>query len=256
MLKLCDDIDTMAMTLLDGELAQQEVHDMDLHLLGCPPCKAHVERERAAHLLRRQRLAAPPAPALLRARLNRALDEVDRARRPSRRAYVLPGGAALAAVAALVLFVAMSRPQSAPVQRDPTIAAPAQTAPRRTMPVLSGGMASSNPAWSMSDVKIRLHGTEVLGADVARLTYAILTPDGGQLDIAAIVVGANRIALDPASAMTVAGYEVWATPHDGTFVRDGGHTMILTSSTLSQREILSLVGETLLVPRIGDDAPR
>ena len=255
MLKLCDDIDTMAMTLLDGELADQELRDMELHLLGCAACKSLVERERAAHQLRRQRLAAPPAPALLRARVGRALDEIDRARRPSARSYILPGGAALAAVAALVVFLASTRGPAHPAGgRHILVDEAGARLDDQKFNVHNGRMKPNG--WTISDVQLRRSGTELLGADVARLHYAVLTPDGDQLDVEAIVVDAKRIELDPAQGRLVGGYDVWVDPRSGVFVREGDRTIILGSTTLTQDELQLLISGTPLIARISTDDPR
>ena len=104
MLKLCDDIDTLSMMLCDGELADQELRDVELHLIDCDACRAHVEKDRGFLGELRQRMAPPRAPELVRQRLGRALDEVDRKARPTWRALALPGVATLAAAAALVVF--------------------------------------------------------------------------------------------------------------------------------------------------------
>lgn len=260
MLKLCDDIDTMAMTLLDGELAEQELRDMDLHLLSCGSCKAHVERERAAHQLRRQRLAAPPAPALVRARLHRALDEVDRAQRPSRRGYLLPVGAALAAVAALVVFVTAAGPTA---QRPAGLREASTTGDRVTgrpplSPVVEGGRLTDPRGWSVGDVKFQRSGHQFLDRrkETAMLYYAVLTPDGDRLSLQAAVGDADALGLDPGQASMVGGFPVWLDDSGLVAVRDGKRGIILSSSTLNQRDLVALVAQSLIVMRIGADDPR
>ena len=258
MLKLCDDIDTMAMVLLDGELADQELRDMELHLLGCAACKDHVAREEAAHQRRRQRLAAPPAPDVLRMRIGRALDEVDRARRPAVRAYVLPVGAALAAVAALVVFVASSRPPSA--ARDTSIAATSGSAldiapakggarlPQLGQPPL--GQPIPKGEW-----RFQFSGYELLSKDVARLHYAVLTPETERVSLVAIVA-TNQNQYDPQMARLLGGYQVWVEPQGGIAVRDGDRVILVGSNTIAQDDLWRLIRDSLLILRIGNDDPR
>src|SRR6187401_1034467 len=108
-MSLCQSIDTLAMAFLDDELVSEERRELELHLLSCATCKAHVESERAEIALVRKALAPPPAPALLKVSIQRLLDAEDRAaardvrRRWTR--FLLPGSASLAAAAALAVFV-------------------------------------------------------------------------------------------------------------------------------------------------------
>jgi anti-sigma factor RsiW len=108
-MSLCQSIDTLAMAFLDDELAAEERRELELHLLDCASCRHHVDGERGDIELVRKALAPPPAPALLKARIARALDAEDAAaaRRERRRwsQWVLPGSAMLAAAAAIVMFV-------------------------------------------------------------------------------------------------------------------------------------------------------
>ena len=107
---LCQSIETLSMAYLDDELVAEERRELELHLLDCATCRQRVDAERAELELVRKALVAPPAPALLKARIARALDAEDAAavrserRRWSR--WLLPGSAMAAAAAALlVVFV-------------------------------------------------------------------------------------------------------------------------------------------------------
>ncbi|KAB2892513.1 MAG: zf-HC2 domain-containing protein, partial [Kofleriaceae bacterium] len=62
MKQLCDSIETLAMALHDGELAGDELRDVELHLTECAPCREHCEREGAAISGLRRKLAPPPTP--------------------------------------------------------------------------------------------------------------------------------------------------------------------------------------------------
>src|SRR5262249_30866135 len=108
-MSLCQSIDTLSMAFLDDELAPEERRELELHLLDCASCREHVDLERADIQLIRAKLAAPPAPDLMKMRIAQALDAEDRAtvtterRKLSR--FVLPGASVLAAAAALFVFV-------------------------------------------------------------------------------------------------------------------------------------------------------
>jgi anti-sigma factor RsiW len=108
-MSLCNSIDTLSMAFLDDELAGEERRELELHLLDCASCRQQVDGERADLALVRKALVAPPAPALLKARIARALDAEDVAVARSKRrrwsAWVLPGSAIAAAAAAILMFV-------------------------------------------------------------------------------------------------------------------------------------------------------
>src|SRR5689334_13108202 len=76
---LCQSIETLSMALLDDELVAEERRELELHVLDCASCRQRVEAERADLELIRKALVAPPAPALLKARIGRALDAEDAA---------------------------------------------------------------------------------------------------------------------------------------------------------------------------------
>ena len=114
-MSLCNSIDTLAMAFLDDELAAEERRELELHLLDCASCRQHVDGERADISLVRKALVAPPASALLKARIARALDgeDAEAARRERRRwsQWLLPGTAMAAAAAAILLFVGVGAPR-------------------------------------------------------------------------------------------------------------------------------------------------
>src|SRR5215831_10694331 len=107
---LCHNIETLAMAFLDDELVAEERRELELHLLDCASCRQRVDGERTEIEMIRKALVAPPASALLKARIGRALDVEDAAaiRRERGRwsRWLLPGSAIAAAAAALlVVFV-------------------------------------------------------------------------------------------------------------------------------------------------------
>src|SRR4030095_15282191 len=113
-MSLCNSIDTLSMAFLDDELAAEERRELELHLLDCASCRHHVEGERADLELVRKALVAPPAPALLKARIARALGAEGAAavHRERRRwsQWLLPGSAMLAAATAILVFVGVGVP--------------------------------------------------------------------------------------------------------------------------------------------------
>lgn len=127
----CKDIETLLPTYLDGELDPHDRLSFEHHTADCAECRERVRAE-ASYLQGVRSLLVPPAApaelARLAERVRAGLDAEDRrAMQVSRRvgvAWVLPGGASLAAAAALVLFVvselrpAPSAPAEAPTVRQ------------------------------------------------------------------------------------------------------------------------------------------
>jgi hypothetical protein len=126
------------MAFLDDELAAEERRELELHLLDCASCRQQVDGERADLALVRKALVTPPASALLKARIARALDAEDIAlARSSRRrwsAWVLPGSAIAAAAAAILVFVGVGI-GSSPRSDDSAIARDVAKQQTRTLPL-------------------------------------------------------------------------------------------------------------------------
>ena len=108
----CKDIEALLPTYLDGELDPHDRLSFDHHTADCAECRERV-REEASYLQQVRSLLVPPAApaelARLTSRVHAGLDEEDRRAMQVRRrtgwAWVLPGGASIAAAAALVMFV-------------------------------------------------------------------------------------------------------------------------------------------------------
>jgi anti-sigma factor RsiW len=115
-MSLCHSIDTLSMAYLDDELASEERRELELHLIDCGNCRHQVDSERADLDLVRKALVAPPAPALLKARIARALDAEDAAAKRNQRRrwsqWVLPGSAMFAAAAAILVFLGGGGPSA------------------------------------------------------------------------------------------------------------------------------------------------
>ena len=104
----CNDIETLLPAYLDGELAPLDRLSFEHHLADCSECHQQARAE-AGYLERvRALMAPPPAPTGLETRVRQALDHQEHswlaARRRQGWAWALPGGAGLAAAAALVVF--------------------------------------------------------------------------------------------------------------------------------------------------------
>jgi anti-sigma factor RsiW len=115
---VCEDIDTLAMLYLDGELAGAEVRELEAHLVVCEACRQRVDAARAG--LAGVRALALRAPDAVAGRVRAALDGEDRRRRRHWLAWLVPGAAAL-----LVLIVALdSRAPSRPPHPQPPLQPP------------------------------------------------------------------------------------------------------------------------------------
>lgn len=106
----CTDIHNALSTYLDAELQGSELQEFERHLTLCEPCGDMLAAAEREHLSLRRHLATPPqAPDLLRQRIMNALEEEDETQRNQQRrhwlAWTLPNGAAVAAAAALMLFL-------------------------------------------------------------------------------------------------------------------------------------------------------
>jgi len=205
-MSLCQSIDTLAMAFLDDELVAEERRELELHLLSCAACKAHVEGERADLALVRKALAPPPAPPKLKVSIQRLLDAEDRAAvravRQRWTRFVLPGSAALAAAAALAVFLTQ------PVQNAPRasggVAREAVRVQSRKMPLevqgpttgqwLRQNFAADVAPPQFTEPGIELYGarlTAVAGHDAALLKY-LVTMGTRQFTLTAVVMDDMR----------------------------------------------------------------
>jgi len=205
-MSLCESIDTLAMAYLDDELVSEERRELELHLLSCAACKAHVESERAEIALVRRALAPPPAPPLLKVSIQRLLDDEDRAlARAHRRrwtSYLLPGSAALAAAAALLFVFAM--PSADAPRASGGVAREAVRVQSRKMPLevqgpSTGQWLRQNFVASLEPPQFTESGIELLGArltavaghDAALLKY-LVTMGARQFTLTAVVIDDMR----------------------------------------------------------------
>jgi len=196
-MSLCQSIDTLSMAFLDDELAAEERRELELHLLDCTSCRHHVDGERADLELVRKALVAPPAPALLKARIARALDAEDAASaRIERRRWsqwLLPGSAMLAAAAAILVFVGVGTPSSGErsavamdVAKQQTHALPLEVQGASTGPWLRDHFAPVEPP-RFTEPGIALLGARLLPNGVANHDAALLSY--------LVAIGVNRVTL-------------------------------------------------------------
>jgi anti-sigma factor RsiW len=268
-MSLCDSIDTLSMTFLDDELASEERREVELHLLDCARCRQHVDGERADIELMRKALVAPPASAMLKARIARALDaeDAEAARRERRRwsQWVLPGSAMAAAAASILLFVGLGAPRSGDgsavtiaVAKQRASSAPLEVTGAGTGPWLRSNFAPVEPP-RFTQPGIALIGARLLPNGIANHDAALLSYQ--------VVIGDERVKLTAIVLKDLRGDEL----ADGqgyrvgdlilrlhnargmpavTYVDPDEHVgYVFSSERLTADELLQLVGSTDLIAR-------
>ena len=267
MTKHCDSIDSLAMTYLDGELADEELRDFELHMLGCAGCRGKVDGEAETLADLRRKLAPPPAPELLRARIARALDAEDRkAARADLRSrvgsWLLPGAATVAAAAALLVFVAMRTPDSAgePVTRiavrQHMRGAPLEVTGAATTPWIQRHYSPEVEPPRFADSAARVAGarlTDVMGRQALQIFYDVTSRQGGHYGMQTFIFDGRGVQLE-GQPLTVGGRDLRIDEYDGYRVvlfRDvDGLAYVFTSDDLSRDQLVDLVGNSNLVMRV------
>lgn len=269
-MSLCQSIDTLAMAFLDDELAAQERRELELHLLDCATCRHHVDGERGDIELVRKALAPPPAPALLKARIARALDAEDAAaaRRERRRwsQWILPGSAMLAAAAAILVFVGVGASSAregstvalGDVAKQQTHALPLEVQGASTGPWLRDHFAPVEPP-QFTEPGIALLGARLLPNGIANHDAALLQY--------LVSVGVNRLTLTAVVLKDLRGDELSGGQgyqvgelvlrvHDAngmpavTYVDPRDHVgYVFASERLTADELIRLVVSTDLITR-------
>ena len=243
---LCETMDTLAMVYVDEELDAAERRELELHLHDCPSCRDHVTAERQSRVALRAMLAPPPAPTLLRARIDRGLADEDReVTRASRRGtlgrWALPGVASLAAAAALVFFViAPAEPAERTGGEVARAAVKAQANPRlsqvkgpSTGPWLQENFQPGVPMPAFDDSSVRVVGArlvKVKGYDAAQIFYEVVAGPA-RLELSAFVLKNVRPGeLRGASKVVVDGNALYVSEMDG----DTGRTSIVSFEDADQ----------------------
>lgn len=269
-MSLCESIDTLAMAYLDDELVGEERRELETHLVACPACRDHVDRERSDISLVRAALVAPPAPDLFKARLAKALDEAQavevRAERMRPWAfagkYLLPGAASIAAVAAILVFVFVPPAGPPPsgavateVVRQQKRSLPLEVQGASTGPWLRQHFAPVEPP-QFSEPGIRLQGarlTAVAGHEAAQLKYIVSTGREEFGLTAMVIEGLRGTELTGGQAIKVGERTLYVHDADGrpavTYVDEFGMTYVFASDRLPPQQLLELVVSSDLIGR-------
>jgi anti-sigma factor RsiW len=266
-MRLCESIDFLAMALLDGELAPEEVREFESHLAECAACRTQLEAARAeAHLIRAA-LAAPPTPEVVRTRLARSLDAEDRATSHDRRKWwsvsLLPGSAIAAAAAAILMFAFGMRASN---QRSGVVAEQAVSQQLRALPLevqgaSTGPWLQQNFASSIAVPRVDQPGSRLLGARL--LPHGISGHDAALLSYQGSLNGGTfrmwvLIVRDVRDDEMSDGAEVQFNGRIVRVIEKEGHVMVTTvdgngrgyvfmAPDLSTKELVSLVTQTSLV---------
>jgi anti-sigma factor RsiW len=228
----CKEIDPLIQTYLDGELAESELFEFENHIANCFDCSAKLKEEEAFHRQLRAELAAPPASDLLKQRVRGLLDEEDRVlARAARRqgvAWVLPGGASIAAAAALALFVFQETRAISPAP-SPVVQEVVQQRMGTSLPVMQTGTRPelSRAAQEYTRIPVRpprfdgsgadLRGfqrAQVQGRDAAVFVYEISTPVGIHT-VYVHTLDARDLDLRSPDRRVIDGREIWVAQPRG-----------------------------------------
>lgn len=259
---LCAEADKLIYPYLDGELARADRTEIEVHLSECERCRGLVQDESTFKMQLRAKLAPPPAPALLQARIAGALDEVDRGgarplplRGRARLAqWAVPGSALVAAAAAIALFVSVQQSGVAPA----AIASEAVSAHRRNLPAEVSGSPESATTYlqpylpvrprlpHMSPGSVGFRGARVgriADRDAAQYLFDVSGPEGRR--------PMTLFVFDPTGLRVTAGEsrrrvgdrDVFVAHNRGytvvTIVRDG--VAYVYTSDLSEDELLRVM---------------
>ncbi len=269
-MSLCESIDTLAMAYLDGELANEERHELDMHLTECTSCRAEIDGARADQELIQTSLVAPRMSETMRFRMVRALDEADKvtsietAKQQRRKLsqFVLPGTAILAAAAAIVVFVGVNMKSPAPLAgsvaragvRQQTRALPLEVEGPRTGNWVRQFAAVNPPQVSQSGSQLlgaRMLPAGVNGHDGTLLSYDIVVNERHVVLSVLVIQDVRPEELSEGEEMDVNGRSVRVVTSDGhtaVTTLDADHRgYMFMSEELPLKDLIALVGRTSLV---------
>ena len=271
---------SLVMTFLDDELAVEERREVELHILDCEPCRAHVDRERSELAGLRHQLRAPAAPDMLRARLLQSLDVEDkttrqRARKQALSAWLLPGFAMTAAAAALAVFIGIrpiaesatttvaSEAVRQQMRQAPLEVQGASTGPwvaQHFQPDLELPRFADNSADSSAKTgeALELMGarlTSLGGQNAAQLFYQLHSVDGENGRIVAFVIkDVNPDDLQGGHVQQIGGRELHVMNSYGypavAYVDDHHMGYVFTSPDLSRQQLVDVVGRSNLIKQV------
>jgi anti-sigma factor RsiW len=264
---LCQSIETLSMAFLDDELVAAERRELELHLLDCASCRERVESERTDLSLIRRALVVPPAPALLKARVARALDAEDavaiRSERRRWSRWVLPGSAMAAAAAALLVFVGVVGTPRSRSQGSKDVATvvksgvPLEVRGASTGPWLRRFVSVEPPEFTEPGIVLlggRLLPNGIANHDAALLQY-LVTLGAEQLTLTAVVLKDLRgDELSDGQAYQVGDLVLRVHNANGmpavTYIDPRDHIgYVFASSRMTADELLRLVVSTDLITR-------
>jgi anti-sigma factor RsiW len=243
---VCNSIDTLSMAYLDDELATEERHELEAHLTECASCRGMLERERADRSMIRRALAAPAAPDVLRARINRALDVQDREETKEQRrrwtSYMLPSSAILAAAAAIAVFVGVQAPspEKAATSLATTVAHDAVRVSTRSLPLEVEG-PSTGP-WLQQHFSGDIQPPQFV-ENSAQLIGARLLPNGINGHDAALMRFQIRLVNKaPFDLLVLAVHDLRDDEmRDGTPVRVNNRTLYVAPSKDERGQVQAVV---------------
>lgn len=264
-MNLCESIDTLAMALHDGELAGEELRDLELHLTECASCRDAASAQATAIGTLRRKLAPPPTPDLLRAKVRLGLDAEDRAARKPLSSWLLPAAAVLAAAAALAVFVT-----ARPTVTERTVEGVVASIATRARPLEVEGAAATT-RWveqhydatvappTFASARVDLWGarlTYVNDRDAVQLFYRVTTPEDFTRDLQVFVFDAHNLALG-GRRVEVNGRTLHAgmyRQHAVVSYRDSRQkAYVFTSLHMSLDELVDMVGSSSLLLQVRDD---
>jgi hypothetical protein len=256
MTSLCASIDTLAMTYLDDELADEELRDFEMHMIDCAACRQRVDAERDALADLRSKLAPPATPDVVRARLIDSLDAEDgRAAREDRKSRVaswfLPGAASFAAIAALALFAWSRVPEKVPDSVASDVARTQMQSPRVALPVIAG----EAPAIDRADIVATWRGS-FRDRDVIHQLYGVREL-GTEHTIQASVFDARGLDIQLGERVVAGGLAMWVV-----HVRDLDRWLVLhrthdgvgigfSSPDLAPEQLINEIVQYGLVEQVG-----
>ena len=256
MTSLCASIDTLAMTYLDDELADEELRDFEMHMIDCAACRQRVDTEREALADLRSKLAPPATPDVVRARLIDSLDAEDgRAAREDRRGRIagwfLPGAATFAAVAALALFAWSRVPEKVPDSVASDVARTQMQSPRVALPVVAGEAPVIDRVDMVATSRARFRDR-----DVIHQLYWV-RERGSDHTIQASVFDARGLDIQLGERVDAAGLDMWVV-----HVRERNQWLILhrthdgvgigfSSPDLAPEQLINEIVQYGLVEQVG-----
>lgn len=261
MSQMCNSIDTLSMAYLDEELAGEDRRELELHLLECASCRDYVQTERQEAATRRQLLAAPPTPDLVRAKVMKLLDREDQqtsraALRERLSRWLLPGSSMAVAAAAMLVFVFLREPStsmSLPMAR-------VEQAPMSVTGVHTGSWVQEQldapaPSFGAGIELVGGRATVVDGnRELLHLVYEVDSSSRQRLQLESFLFRARDGELrDGQAVRSIEGHTVRVTRLDGlpaiTYLDERGIGYIFVSQDLTERALLELVLSSDLIER-------